>query len=194
MSQAPRIADLVPGRECGTCTVCCYALPIDTPEMQKGSGVVCEHCNGRGCAIYAARPSNCREYYCGWRLLRQLGPDWRPDLSGVLVSPQNENIPDVFELREGIEFMILSGEAAILRPGFAEFVASLVHARVPVFFAVPGPLGTTAARSFANDALAAPVERRDRSGVVAALLGMLKAAQSHRFATDAFRHAPPRPN
>ncbi len=182
---------LVPDRECGTCTVCCYALPIDTPEMRKGSGVVCKHCNGRGCAIYETRPGNCREYYCGWRLMPHFGPEWRPDLSGVLVSPQNENIPPQYELREGIEFMILGGEAAVTRPGFWEFVAMLVLRRVPVFFAIPGPEGTVAARAFANDILAPIVARKNGNDMIAALLGMLDAAKAHRFVPDRFQHAPP---
>jgi hypothetical protein len=177
---------LVPNRECGTCTVCCYALPIDTPEMRKGSGVVCEHCDGRGCRIYATRPNNCREFYCGWRVLPHLGDDWRPDICGVLVSPQGENIPAHYELREGIEFMILGGEAAVTRPGFAEFVANLIHRRVPVFFAVPGPTGTVAARAFANDILAPIVARRHLGELVSGLIGMLEAARTHRHVPDVF--------
>lgn len=180
--------NLVPGRECGHCTVCCYALPIDTGEMQKLSGAVCEHCTGRACAIYETRPSNCRGFYCAWRLLPQLDDDWRPDRSGILVTPQSENIPPAFALREGIEFMVLGGEAAIRRPGFAEFVATLVHRRVPVFLAIPGPVGMIAARVFANDLLQQSVARRDRAGVVDAMLGIFSSAQKATFAPDVFRH------
>lgn len=191
MSEARAELRLVPGRECGTCTVCCYALPIDTPEMRKGSGVVCEHCDGRGCSIYPSRPNNCREFFCGWRVLPQVGPDWRPDLCGVLISPQNQNIPAHYELREGIEFMILGGEPAVVRHGFVEFVTSLIQRRVPIFFAVPGPVGTVAARAFGNDILAPIVARGDGSALVAALLGMLDAARTQRYLPDVFENDAP---
>jgi len=190
MAEASPRLHLVPNRECGTCTVCCYALPIDTKEMRKESGAVCEHCDGRSCRIYATRPENCRDFYCGWRLLPQLGDDWRPDMCGVLVSPQGENIPAHYELREGIEFMILGGEAAVTRPGFSEFVAMLVARRVPVFFAIPGPVGTVAARAFANDILAPVVAQRNGNAMISALLGMLDAAKTHRYLPDSFQHAP----
>ena len=77
------------GRECGACTVCCIVPGIDTREIQKRTGAVCRHCSGGGCAIYEARPKACREFFCAWmqddRLgPAPLGPEWRPDLSGVL--------------------------------------------------------------------------------------------------------------
>src|SRR5215472_516597 len=82
---------LVEGRSCGYCTVCCYATFIDTAEFQKAPGVVCEHCTGRGCGIYQSRPPICREFHCGWWYWNEVGEDWRPDRSGVLIlSRENE--------------------------------------------------------------------------------------------------------
>ncbi len=190
MSSSEIAPNLVPGRECGFCTVCCYALPIDTPEMRKASGAVCVNCTGRGCAIYEARPSNCRGFFCGWRMLAQLDEGWRPDRSGVLVMPQNENVPEDFALREGIEFMILGGEDAVRRPGFVQFLAMLVARRVPVFLAVPGPVGTVAARVFANKALLPPVEKGDLNAVTDAILKFLVSMREHTFLPDTFRHGP----
>ena len=33
---------LVPGRECGECTLCCQVQNIDKPQVQKASGVLCQ--------------------------------------------------------------------------------------------------------------------------------------------------------
>src|SRR5258705_12865558 len=75
---------LVPGRECGACDVCCVVLQIDTAEIQKPSGDKCRHClPDGGCGIHQARPPVCAGFYCAWRVLDILGPDWRPDKSGV---------------------------------------------------------------------------------------------------------------
>ncbi len=54
-----------PGRECGTCTLCCkvYALP----ELEKPPGVWCKHCApGKGCKIHDAPPDPCRLFNCLW--------------------------------------------------------------------------------------------------------------------------------
>ena len=34
---------LVPGRECGTCNVCCVALTINEPALQKAQGYRCRN-------------------------------------------------------------------------------------------------------------------------------------------------------
>ena len=182
-------AGFVPGRECGTCTVCCYALPIDSDELQKLPGEVCVNCTGRGCRIYEARPRTCRGFYCGWWLLPQLDEDWRPDKSGVLITPQNENIPDRFVLREGIEFMILAGEDAACRPGFVETILYFVRHEVATFIAIPGPVGYFATRTFLNDALAENAARNDRNGALATLLRILEASKAHRFEKATLKHA-----
>ena len=31
------------------------------------------------------RPKICREFLCGWLLFPELGDDWRPDRSGVII-------------------------------------------------------------------------------------------------------------
>src|SRR5690349_15196843 len=113
--EASRDELLVEGRSCGTCTVCCYTLPIDTPEFQKMPGAVCKNCAGRGCGIYETRPNPCRGFYCGWWMIPQLDDEWRPDRSGILITPQFDEIPAEFELREGIEFLLVGGEPAVRR-------------------------------------------------------------------------------
>ena len=69
---------VVPGRACGTCTLCCKVAAVD--EIAKPIGVWCPHCVGqKGCAIYASRPPSCRTFYCQWMLAKGLGPEWKPE-------------------------------------------------------------------------------------------------------------------
>src|SRR5580704_9928996 len=96
--------DLVPGRSCGECTVCCEALWIDEPGLKKQPGVPCAHCkSGEGCKIYRTRPPICRSWHCEWRKMAQLGPEWRPDQSGILIAEASTNIPARFQQR-GLRF------------------------------------------------------------------------------------------
>jgi hypothetical protein len=75
ISQEP---ELVPGRSCGPCSLCCKVSRVAT--LEKPAGKWCQHCApGRGaCMIHADRPSECRNFYCSWLLSPELGPEWRP--------------------------------------------------------------------------------------------------------------------
>jgi uncharacterized cysteine cluster protein YcgN (CxxCxxCC family) len=70
---------LVPGRSCGECSLCCKLLRIDA--LSKPIGIWCTHCApGRGgCTIYESRPAECRDFYCAWLTSAVLGPEWRPN-------------------------------------------------------------------------------------------------------------------
>jgi hypothetical protein len=164
-------------RSCGSCTVCCTALAIDTSELRKQPGVLCMHCTRTGCGIYETRPPVCRSYLCGWFMLTDLGDEWRPDRSGILLSPCNIGIPAHYRLREGIELLALGGEEAVRRPAFIDLVTKLFRSQTPAFFAVPGPPGHFPARTFLNDLLGrvAPHVLGD------VFAGILKAAAGHRF-------------
>lgn len=176
-----KIEGLVEGRSCGTCTVCCYALPIDTPEIQKLPGALCVNCTGRGCGIYDRRPTTCREFHCGWWLLPQLDDDWRPDKSGVLITPENNDIPREFEVGSGIEFLIVGGEAAIRRRPFLEFISLCVRRRIPTFVSVPGPEGFFPAKVLVNANLTPAAVKNDIASVLTLMLSLLKQAESHEF-------------
>lgn len=167
-------------RSCGGCTVCCHVLPIDTAELRKAPGVACTRCGPSGCMIYETRFPICRTYYCGWHHLETLGEDWRPDRSGVLISPRNGEAPPGYP-EDGIEFLVFGGETAVRRKGFAQQIADLIGRGVPVYLAMPGPPRHFSAHVFLNAMLEDAVARRDEGAVIAALLRVLKAAEGHQF-------------
>jgi len=69
---------VVPGRSCGTCTLCCKAVGV--LEIDKPAGVWCQHCvSGKRCTIYESRYPSCRTFYCQWMMEKGLGPEWKPD-------------------------------------------------------------------------------------------------------------------
>src|SRR5258708_411434 len=100
--------NLIPGRDCGGCTVCCRVPTVDKPEIQKLSGALCRHCAATGCTIYEARPPVCRSYYCAWRTVDIFGDDWRPDRSGVLPYVQTQSLSQAFSLPTGLRLILLA--------------------------------------------------------------------------------------
>lgn len=164
-----REIELVPGRECGGCTACCQYLLINAPELKKPPGVLCPHAaETEGCGIYETRPQVCRGWFCAWRALPglELGEEWRPDRSGILVTVTDKNIPPEFT-QHGLQFQILGPPAdpfwhPVLSWGpLLALLARCVQALVPVFLAVPAPPGHYGKSSFLNPRLAA-VEGRTR--------------------------------
>lgn len=84
--EAPlRVASPVPGRACGTCTLCCKVLPIRA--LQKPIGRWCAHCKpGAGCTIHDTRPDECRGFFCMWLIEPRLGPEWKPEKSKLVIT------------------------------------------------------------------------------------------------------------
>jgi len=76
--------------ECGECTMCCKLLGVS--ELAKPSGLWCQHCTpGRGCQIYDARPSTCRDFECGW-LASDGPPELRPDKIHLIVTGESKEL------------------------------------------------------------------------------------------------------
>ena len=75
----------VPGRVCGSCSLCCKVLRIE--ELDKPAGRWCAHCTaGRdGCQIYDARPPSCRSFHCSWLVNPELGAEWHPTTARMVL-------------------------------------------------------------------------------------------------------------
>ena len=88
MAAAPA-PGLAPGRDCGTCTVCCKTF--DIPEVPKMAGQWCPHVvQSKGCGIHATRPQTCRRFFCHWMRNGGLGSEWRPDRAKFLIQIEME--------------------------------------------------------------------------------------------------------
>jgi hypothetical protein len=73
-----RVETPAPGRECGTCSLCCKVYRIEV--LAKPAGEMCRHClPGKGCGIWETRPQYCRAFYCLWMAESWLGPEWKPE-------------------------------------------------------------------------------------------------------------------
>jgi hypothetical protein len=75
----------VPGRVCGSCSLCCKLLRIE--ELDKPAGRWCSHCTvGRdGCKIYDTRPGSCRSFHCTWLIDPKLRAEWRPSTAKMVL-------------------------------------------------------------------------------------------------------------
>ena len=159
---------LVAGRACGSCNVCCVALTIDEPALRKAQGYRCRNAKlDNSCSIYESRPKTCRAFYCGWRLLRWVRDSLRPDLSKVLVRLVEE--PDGRGGNAHSVVFTLLAPAGLDAEGLAESVAAAIGAGIPTFLVVPGRPGFTAAQAQINELLEGAVRARDKAGLLALL-------------------------
>jgi len=79
------LPELVPGRSCGTCTLCCKVYAIR--ELNKPPGRWCVHAErSRGCTIYEKRPDTCRLFHCMWLLDARRAPEWKPEKAHFVVA------------------------------------------------------------------------------------------------------------
>lgn len=176
-SDVPDERNLVAGRSCGGCNVCCVALTIKDPELTKVQGYRCGHARrDNSCAIYATRPQTCRSFQCGWRLLKWVREPLRPDRSGVLVQVHGGKPEPGEAPRLGVVFTLLN-KAALKADGLAETVAAAVAAGIPVFLRVPGPPGYTSSQGRINAFLEHAVWTKDKAAVLR-ILRELRAAGS----------------
>ena len=94
-------------RACGSCTLCCKLVPVET--LGKAAGVRCTHQSHKGCQVYAklaAISPECRLWSCQWlvdpdpeaRTLR------RPDRSHYVIDIMPDYIgardPDTGDIRD----------------------------------------------------------------------------------------------
>lgn len=141
--------ELVPGRECGTCSLCCKLFDIDWLDRPKPGGRWCHHCNpGSGCGIWPERPDRCAEFHCLWRRLADLGEEWRPDRAGFIITKTanaaqwnvtlEPSRPGAWErepyrtlLAQVAARLLADGEVIVLRIGANQFLL-LPHGKVSV--------------------------------------------------------------
>jgi hypothetical protein len=165
--------NLVSGRECGACTVCCKTLKINVPELKKLAAVLCDHCiEGAGCRIYETRPPVCKGWYCGWRRMPYLSDDWRPDRCGVLidiVGGEGQGIPAGFP-QVGLKFDVVDSPRVLNWDPLIRFIGSEIARGRPVFLGVPAPVGYERRKIFLNPLMADAVASRDRKLMVDGLL------------------------
>lgn len=76
--------NVVDGRSCADCTLCCKLLGVDS--LAKPRAVWCEHCDiGKGCRIYATRPTECAQFYCRYMTSADLGGHWKPAICHMVL-------------------------------------------------------------------------------------------------------------
>jgi hypothetical protein len=82
----PPPAQIVPGRDCGDCSLCCKIFAVE--ELEKPSWKWCQHCApGRGgCLAYDDRPKSCRTFMCVWLVDSRFGPEWKPSRSKMIIT------------------------------------------------------------------------------------------------------------
>ena len=170
------------GRSCGACTVCCTAMAIDKPDIQKEAGVTCRYCRN-GCTRYPEWPALCRDYFCGWRKLAILGEEWRPDRSGVLA----EIVRDGDE--EQLVLMLVTNPLRTVRqPWFVDFIARSVRSGVPLVLGIPGPPGREGAALPITTQQMWDAAGHSRARVKALLEEELKRLASYDFPPRLFRN------
>jgi len=179
---------LVPGRECGECTACCVNLHIEDDSFIKPGDQACSHMVEKGgCKIYAKRPSVCQDWHCAWRFMAQLGEEWRPDRSEVMLRSDENGI--IFQ-PIGEPKKVLTTERAI------ELIGGGVAQGVPLSMSIPTKKGF---RSFAldlNEHLNEVVGSRHFPSIKAKLIELIEfaskqntAAIEHKAQSQVFHRA-----
>jgi len=183
------LGELVTGRECGDCTVCCTVPAIDDALIQKKSATTCRHCapsGGGGCGIYETRPQVCRNFHCAWRHLSDMDDRWRPDKSGVfgLWERPDNNAPPALTL-------MLTGNPlrTVRETWFIDFVRKAALRNLPMYLALPGPTGFRPLRALINSPPLAAAARANGSQVRAFLEQALKFLRAQTFPEQTLKHS-----
>ena len=150
----------LPNRDCGPCTACCTYLPIRTDTLDKPTNVVCPHCvEGRGCTVYAIRPTVCADWLCGWKTMAEIPDDWRPSDSGIMF--RDEDMPD----RE-MTIALLDSTPRRLPAKLAELAATWHTRGIAIYLQTFGPPGHYPTRHHMNPLIAKAVAAKDTTGVL----------------------------
>ena len=75
---------LAAAKACGDCNLCCKVLKVNAVE--KPAGLWCRHLvQGAGCSIHALKPIECSRFQCFWTVSEELGEEWRPIRSKLVL-------------------------------------------------------------------------------------------------------------
>lgn len=182
MSEARSIFQPLPGRDCGSCAVCCVELAIDDPQLTKPDEVPCPHlAAGGGCGIYSERPHTCATWYCGWRLLN-LSEAMRPDLSRVLLVPEMCHEPGY--QKGGLKLVPVGHDPSVLlQAEIIDLAGRCVAGGVPIFLSWGA--GERCKRFLINRSAEPLVRAGDRRAFVALLTHTLERMQAEILADQA---------
>jgi Fe-S-cluster containining protein len=76
-------------RQCGSCSLCCKVLGV--AALDKPEQAWCVHCKpGRGCAIYATRPQECRTFGCLWLADDKFPESLKPDACKIVFAVEGD--------------------------------------------------------------------------------------------------------
>lgn len=160
---------LVQNRTCGECSACCTNLKIDDGNFKKSADVRCPHLiSSVGCGIYQTRPAVCKAWYCAWRFMGQLGDEWRPDHSGIIIRFHHTGGLVFQPIRDAVE--VLTTESAL------NIIGGGVLMDMPVFVSVPTKPGYCHYLAQANQALATPVRNKDMLATRLAMIQLINLA------------------
>ena len=157
---------LVSGRECGECTACCVFLHIKDQNLEKPADQACSHMIEKGgCNIYSERPPVCQNWYCAWRFMEQLGEEWRPDRSGIMLRSDEKGI--IFQpIREPKD--VLTSERAL------ELIGGGVEQGIPLCMSIPTKEGFRSYRMPLNEHLDIVVRSRHFPSIHAKMLELIE--------------------
>src|SRR5690606_22424400 len=117
--------------------------------------MLCLHCvEGQGCTVYDLRPQVCRSFYCGWFYLPELGPQWHPEQSGVVIRSESQD-------GDTITILVLRISEFLISEDFAGVVGAWIEAGIPVEFERLGPPGHLPAKMGVNELLEEALAKRD---------------------------------
>lgn len=163
------------GRECGECTACCVVLLIDDESFNKPADQACSHMVEKGgCKIHAQRPSVCQDWHCAWRFMEQLGDEWRPDRSGIMLR-SDEN---------GIIFQPISDPKEVLTTERAiELIGGGIVQGIQLSMSIPTKKGYRSFGMSLNEPLEAVVNSRHFPSIKAKIIELIEYSAAQKTAS-----------
>jgi hypothetical protein len=165
MPKKSQAVEVIDGRPCDGCTVCCTIKAVVSDAFVKPPGVRCAYCADAGCSIYQQRPDVCAGYQCGWRFLPWLPQRLRPDRSGVIVDPIEP--PAGYAL--AVTVCAVTDTALFQGDDLREVIRDLIRKGVAVYLSLSKGAGSLNAVLFANAVLGDAVAARDGALLAAGL-------------------------